>query len=325
MDLTVAICTYNGEHRIPEVLEYLQQQVQTEGITWEVLVIDNNSTDKTAEVVANFAKNWQNISAIRYVFEPQQGTTYARKRAIQEAKSELVAFLDDDNLPSQNWVLEAYQFSKEHPQAGAYGGNIHAKLDREPPAYFDQIKLLLAVYDRGNQPFCYARSAKPRKIPAAPGSVIRKQAWNDAVPQHLLLQGRDEKHQTLLGACEDLEVMYHIQNSDWQVWHNPKMEVWHHIPNHRLKAEYLLKIARTSGYSNHALRLARITGIQRYLLPVLTLLYLLSDGYKLATFWLKNYSILEAEINQNCEYQSRIGRFLSPFILWMSLRGNQLS
>jgi glycosyltransferase involved in cell wall biosynthesis len=325
VDLTVAICTYNGENRIPEVLDHLQQQVQTEGIAWEVLVVDNNSTDQTAEVVAYFAKNWQNHSTIRYIFEPQQGTIYARKRAIQEAQSELVAFLDDDNLPRTNWVFEAYHFGQSHPQIGAYGGNIHAKLDQYPPPYFDQIKLLLAVYDRGNQPFCYSRLAKPRKIPAAPGSVIRKIAWKQALPSRLLLQGRDEKHQTLLGACEDLEVMYYIQNTDWEVWHNPKMEVWHHIPNHRLKPEYLLKIARTSGYSNHALRLARITGWQRYLIPILTLLYLISDGYKVAYFWLKNNQNLSQEIDKNCEYQSRIGRFLSPFILWMSLKGNQSS
>jgi glycosyltransferase involved in cell wall biosynthesis len=323
VDLTVAICTYNGEHRIPEVLEHLQQQVQTEGITWEVLVIDNHSTDKTAEVVANYAKSWQNHSKIRYIFEAKQGTTFARKRAIQEAKSELVSFLDDDNLPGKNWVFEAYQFAQNHPQVGAYGGNVHAKLDQSPPPYFDQIKLLLAVYDRGQQAFCYARSAQPRKIPAAPGSVIRKTAWKEAVPQDLLLQGRDEKHQTLLGACEDLEVMYYIQNTDWEVWHNPQMEVWHHIPNHRLKPEYLLKIARTSGYSNHALRLARMTRLQRHFIAIFTLLYFISDGYKLVIFWLKNNHNFSQEIDKNCEYQSRIGRFLSPFILWMSLKGGK--
>ncbi|MGB3535689.1 MAG: hormogonium polysaccharide biosynthesis glycosyltransferase HpsE [Microcoleaceae cyanobacterium] len=323
MDLTIAICTYNGENRIPEVLEHLQQQVDTEEIDWEVLVIDNNSSDKTATVVNQFAQNWQSNSIIRYIFEPQQGTTYARKRAIQEANSELVAFLDDDNLPSQNWVFEVYQFSKEHPQVGAYGGNIYAKLDTTTPPSFEQIKLLLAVYNRGDQPFCYARSAKPRKIPAAPGSVVRKQAWEEGVPTHLLLQGRDEKNQTLLGACEDLEVMYYIQNTDWEVWHNPKMEVCHHIPNHRLQPEYLLKIARTSGYSNHALRLARITGKKRYFIPILTVLYFISDGYKLASFRLKNNDAINQEIDKGCEYQSRIGRFFSPFILWMSLRGKK--
>ncbi|MGB3405553.1 MAG: hormogonium polysaccharide biosynthesis glycosyltransferase HpsE [Microcoleaceae cyanobacterium] len=321
MDLTVAICTYNGENRVPEVLEYLQQQVHTEAVNWEILVVDNNSTDQTAKIIDKFTQNWQNNSKIRYIFEPQQGTTYARKRAIKEAKSELVAFLDDDNLPNKNWVYEVYQFSQENPKVGAYGGNIHAKLDQPPPPYFDQVKLLLAIHNRGDKPFCYARSAKPRKIPVAPGSVIRKTAWREAVPTNLLLQGRDEKHQTLLGACEDLEVMYYIQNSDWEVWHNPKMEIWHHIPSHRLKPEYLLKISRTSGYSNHALRLARMTKLQRYFAPLFTGLYLVSDGYKLVSYKLKNSKNFHQDIGQACEYQSRIGRFLSPFIVWMSLMG----
>ncbi len=316
MDLTVAICTYNGQNRLPEVLEHLQQQVETEGIDWEVVIIDNNSTDETASVIQTWAQNWESPSQIRYIFEEKQGTTHARKRAIQEAKSDLIAFLDDDNLPAKNWVLEAYQFGVKHPKIGAYGGNIYAKLDQTPPPYFEQIKILLAVYDRGNKPFCYHRSAQPRRIPAAPGSVIRKQAWQDAIPQRLLLQGRDEKHQTLIGACEDLEVMFYIQNTAWEVWHNPKMEVYHHIPNYRLQPEYLFKIARTSAYSNHALRLARMTGIKRNFMPLFMLFYLVSDGYKLVVFWLKNRKIINQEIDKNCEYQARIGRLLSPFLLF---------
>ncbi len=99
VDLTVAICTFNGEKRLPAVLDRLLGQTDTAGMTWEVLVVDNNSQDGTAQVVADYAARWRTDSRLRYVFEPTQGTAYARNRAIAEAHShDLVAFADDDYL-----------------------------------------------------------------------------------------------------------------------------------------------------------------------------------------------------------------------------------
>ncbi|USR91427.1 hormogonium polysaccharide biosynthesis glycosyltransferase HpsE [Phormidium yuhuli AB48] len=312
MDFTVAICTYNGEQRVLQVLDALARQQGTEGISWEVLVVDNNSGDRTAEVVQayDWASRGPRNSRLRWLLEPRQGTAYARRRAMEEAASEdWVGFLDDDNLPGETWVKEAFQFGCDRPEIGAYGGIIHGKLDAPPPEYFNAIKLRLAVYNRGDRPFCYARSAKPRIVPAAPGSVIRKQAWRDCIPERLLLQGRDEAGQTYVGACEDLETLFYIQNSDWQIWHNPNMEIWHHLPPSRLERDYLLKISRTAGLSNHALRIARLGNKVRLLMP----LYLLSDGLKLVSYYLKYRSEVQEDIIKACELQERLGRFLSPF------------
>jgi glycosyltransferase involved in cell wall biosynthesis len=315
VDFTVAICTYNGARRIPLVLDHLQQQVGTQSFSWEVLVIDNNSRDETATVVENYRRKWRADVELKYIFEAKQGVAYARQRAMQEARSaELVGFLDDDNLPAENWVAEAYAFGDRHPNVGAYGGIIHAKLDVSPPTYFNQIKLFFAIYNRGPQPFRYDRAAKPRRIPAAPGSVVRKQAWQDCIPATLLLQGRDETKKTMLGSCEDLECMYYIQNSHWEVWHNPKMEIWHYLPSHRLEEAYLLKIARTSGMSNHPLRIARLQDWQRPMMIVLAPLYLISDGYKLLSYYLKHHRELSTDVSKACELQSRIGKLISPFI-----------
>lgn len=312
-DFSVAICTYNGASRIPAVLDHLLQQ-KVEGIRWEVVVVDNNSHDNTKAVVLDYMNRWREDCELRYVFEPEQGTSYARARAVQAVQSQdLVGFLDDDNLPAETWVAEAYQFGQAHPRAGAYGGNVHPLLDEPPPPHFEQIKLLLAILNRGQQPFQYLRSAKPRKVPIAPGCVIRRQTWQDCIPKQLLLAGRDEAGKTMLGACEDLEMMYYIQNSDWEVWHNPKMEIWHHLPPHRLERTYLLKIARTSGLSNHALRLARLHPSQRPWIGVVLPVYLLSDGYKVLSYYFKYRQQLATDLAKACELESRMGRFLSPF------------
>jgi glycosyltransferase involved in cell wall biosynthesis len=314
IDFSVAICTYNGANRLPAVLDHLYRQI-IDGIKWEILVVDNNSKDDTKVVIMNYANRWREDCQLRYIFEGRQGTSYARQKAVQMAQSQdLIGFLDDDNWPSQTWVAEAYKFGQKHPQAGAYGGIIHAYLDEPPPDYFDRIKGFLAVFNRGNKAFQYQRLAKPRKVPVAPGCVIRKQAWRDCIPERLLLGGRDEAGKTMLGACEDLEMMYYIQNSDWEVWHNPQMEIWHHIPSRRLERNYLLKIARTSGLSNHALRIARLQNYQKQLISILMPFYLLSDGYKVVSYYLKYRQQLADDIAKACEFESRLGRFLSPLI-----------
>jgi glycosyltransferase involved in cell wall biosynthesis len=315
MDFTVAICTYNGANRLPAVLDRLQNQIETQALQWEVLVVDNNSHDDTKTVVASYAGHWRNDCELRYIFEGKQGVAYARAKAVEVARSsDLIGFLDDDNLPSETWIAEAYRFGQEHPQAGAYGGVIHAQLDETPPDYFDRIKILFAIYNRGSNPFQYHRSAKPRRIPAGPGCVIRKPAWQECVPARLLLEGRDEAGKTMLGACEDLEMMYCIQNGNWEVWHNPKMVIWHHIPAQRLQRDYLLKVARTSGLSNHALRIARLQPSQRYLMLLLAPVYVVSDACKALNYYLKNRHQFADDVVKACEFESRMGRLLSPFI-----------
>ena len=125
VDLTVAIPTYNGETRLPELLKRLQKQLYTEDFSWEIIVVDNNSTDNTAKLVQTYQVTWQLPYPLKYYFEPKQGAAYARKRAVEEAKGKLIGFLDDDNYPTPNWVTKAYAFGKIYPQAGAYASQIH--------------------------------------------------------------------------------------------------------------------------------------------------------------------------------------------------------
>ncbi len=78
VDFTVAIPTYNGQSRLPELLERLRNQLYTEDFSWEIIVVDNNSNDNTAKVVQSYQENWSCPYPLKYCFEPQQGAAYAR-------------------------------------------------------------------------------------------------------------------------------------------------------------------------------------------------------------------------------------------------------
>lgn len=313
LDFTVAIITYNGATRIAEVLDALLAQ-EVEAISWEVLVVDNNSDDNTREVVLEYAENWRKDSQLRYAFEGRQGAAYARYCAVAEAKSKsLMGFLDDDNLPGKSWVFACVDFGLKNPHVGAYGGIIHAKLDIEPPSYFKQMKAYLTVCDRGHKPFQYKRNDKIRRIPPAPGVVIRKEAWQDAMPspEKLLIAGRDPK---TMAAGEDAEMMFYLQNSSWEVWHNPKMEIWHHIYAHRLEEDYLLKLARGYGLSNHLIRLARYYPWQRPFMNLMIPLYVIRDSLKSVLFYYQNRVDINEDLAKKCALESKIGQAWSPLL-----------
>ena len=177
---TVAIPTSNGAKTLPVGLEKLRSQAQVNSLKWEVIVVDNNSTDDTAEVVKAFQQNWLPQTPLRYCNESTQGSAYARQRAVREANGQFIGFLDDDNLPDLNWVSAAYHFGLAHPKAGSFGGQISGKYEVEPSPEFEKAKLFLVIRKFSDQPKLY--EPEHLRLPPGSGLVVRKQAWIGSLP-----------------------------------------------------------------------------------------------------------------------------------------------
>ncbi|MGJ5630307.1 hormogonium polysaccharide biosynthesis glycosyltransferase HpsE [Nostoc sp. CALU 1950] len=308
LDITVAIPTYNGESRLPELLERLQNQIHTENLSWEIIVVDNNSTDNTAKVVQNYQKNWQCTYPLKYCFEAKQGAAYARKRAVAEAKGRLIGFLDDDNYPVSNWVSAAYTFGEKYHKAGAYGSQIHPDWEVEPPENFKRIAPFLAITERGNLPLLYETSKK--LLPPSAGLVVRKQAWLESVPDKSILTGRVKGNML---TSEDLEMLSYIQKAGWEIWYNPEMEISHKIPEFRLKKDYLIPFFRGIGLSRYVTRMVNIKQIYR---PVALLSYMINDLRKIFFHLLKYRTNLKQDLVVACEMELFVSSLISPFYLW---------
>ncbi|MHC5742972.1 MAG: hormogonium polysaccharide biosynthesis glycosyltransferase HpsE [Nostoc sp.] len=308
LEFTVAIPTYNGESRLPELLERLQNQLYIENLSWEIIVVDNNSTDNTAKVVQNYQKNWQSPYPLKYCFEAKQGAAYARKRAVSEAKGRLIGFLDDDNYPVSNWVSAAYTFGEKYPKAGAYGSQIHPDWEVEPPENFQRIAPFLAITERGNLPLLYETAKK--LLPPSAGLVVRKQAWLESVPDKPILTGRVKGSML---TSEDLEMLSYIQKTGWEVWYNPEMEISHKIPKFRLQKDYLIPFFRGIGLSRYVTRMINVKQIYR---PFAFLAYLINDLRKIILHLLKYRTMLKTDLVAACEMQLFLSSFISPFYLW---------
>jgi glycosyltransferase involved in cell wall biosynthesis len=125
--ISVVVCTHNRAELLASALRALQAQA-LDGSAFEVLVIDNNSSDATREVVAGFP-------GARYVFEPRVGLSHARNRGFAEARGEYVAYTDDDCEPPPQWLAVASEAIAEHAPE-VFGGPYRAFYNSPKPAWF---------------------------------------------------------------------------------------------------------------------------------------------------------------------------------------------
>jgi glycosyltransferase involved in cell wall biosynthesis len=305
LDFTVSIPTYNGAKRLPKVLDLLLNQTGVENLNWEIIIIDNNSKDDTNKISEYYQKFSNQNFSVRYFLEKEQGIAFARMRAINEARGEFIAFIDDDNLPKNDWVLQSYLFGKEHPQAGAWSGQIHGDFEINPPKDFARIQAFLAIREHGSQPYLF--DADNLRLPPGAALVVRKQAWCESVPEQLVFKGRLTK---LMVGGDDTEALLYLHKKGWQIWYNPAMHIDHQIPHWRLEKDYLLVLARGCGLCIFQLRLINAKNWQK---PILLVKTILGNLHRVLHHLIKYRGQLKSNLIAIFEINFYLASMMSPF------------
>lgn len=119
LDVSVVISTYNRCELLPKTLQSVLHQ-EAGHLRYEVIIVDNNSTDRTREVVESWQA--QGHDNLRYVFEGRQGVSYGRNTGIAAARTPIVAFTDDDVFPSADWVARIASALHDYPEMDYVGG-----------------------------------------------------------------------------------------------------------------------------------------------------------------------------------------------------------
>ena len=241
-DFTALICTYNNAILLRSALEHLAAQNLDFEVAWEVLIVENNCSDETREVVSEFQLRGE-LPRLRLLSEPRQGVGYARRTGLRAARGRLIGLVDDDCLVEPNWIAEAIRFAREHSRAGAFGGRNELSWQAEPPEFVVAYGESLARQNFG--PSEIQLPDQGRHVPCGAGLIVRREAlvqggWLD----HGCLRGRDPRH---LGAGEDSEIVLRIRNAGWQVWYSPRLKLKHVIPAHRTTLPYLRRLHRGFG------------------------------------------------------------------------------
>src|SRR5262249_25559041 len=132
MDITVIVCTYNRCQSLAKALGSVAASTLPDSVEWEVIVVDNNSSDKTREVVEDFCR--RHPGRFGYVSEPKQGLSHARNAGVRKARGDIVAFMDDDIIVEPTWLRELTSALYNGQCAGA-GGRILLERNFSPPRW----------------------------------------------------------------------------------------------------------------------------------------------------------------------------------------------
>jgi glycosyltransferase involved in cell wall biosynthesis len=244
--LDVIVCTHNPhEGRLRQALDALAQQSLSFG-RWSLLLIDNASKPSLAEDLVVWHPHG------RVIREPELGLTHARLRAIAEATSDLLVWVDDDNLLDCHYLALALAAFDESPRLGAAGGKSLPVYESPPPPWYQSDLAPLGCRDLGDSEVRMTwdqdRPTYPPAAPVGAGMVTRRtaiQTWAQAVTSDPDRQ-RLGRTGTALSSGEDNDINLTILRNGWDLAYLPALRLQHIIPPDRLTADYLKRIARAS-------------------------------------------------------------------------------
>ena len=230
--ISVLVCTYNRSHSLATVLESLGETYVPTGLRWEVLVIDNNSTDDTAAVVDRFVA--ARALPVRRILETEQGLSFARNRGIREAAGDVVAFLDDDVAVSEHWLAHLAE-AFERYAADCVGGP--ARLDPslpKPEWWRPEFDGKIGHFDRGND-VIVSRDPADGLIGIGANVAFRREVF-DRLGLFRAELGRTKKR---LYMGDDLDLVNRVRRSGSIAVYDPGVVVEHRPDLSRLTKEYL--------------------------------------------------------------------------------------
>src|SRR5699024_6998889 len=135
--LSIIICTYKRANYLHESLQSLLGGPANPS-SFEIIVINNNCSDDTAQVVPNIIKDNPNYQ-IRHIKESKQGLSHARNRGISEAAAPYLLFVDDDIQSTDEFIPAWLRFFKNHSDALVAGGKIHVQFDAPRPPWMSHF------------------------------------------------------------------------------------------------------------------------------------------------------------------------------------------
>lgn len=247
--ISVIICTHNRCEELKTALTSLLSQEGGEDVNYEVIAIDNNSSDDTRGVINNFMPRF--AGRLRYIFEPKQGLSNARNRGISEAQGEITAFIDDDIVLDKAWLKSVSNACTTYNSA-CFGGKVVPVHDFKIPFWFDEKLLRLGgtvcAHNLGDVLFEY--SDKTYEYGPCGANMFCRKTIFDKYGYFRTNLGRKGK-QMLSG--EETEFYFRLAKNKENVMYFPEAIVYHPIKRCQLKMHNILKRNFNNGKASVAI------------------------------------------------------------------------
>jgi glycosyltransferase involved in cell wall biosynthesis len=246
MDVSIIISTYNRCGLLEPALRALLSQTSAE-VAYEILVVDNNSTDQTRHLVQELAT--QNQEKLKYLFEPKQGLSSGRNTGIAAAKAAIIAFTDDDVRVAADWVSRIKAGFDANPDIDFLGGKVVPRWPAEPATWLTKENWSpLALLDYGEHPF-YVDSGKQLCLIGA-NFAFRRRAFDKVG----LFKTDFQRVKDGIGSLEDHEFLLRLWRVGSRGLYLPELVAIAEIEPDRMKKQYHRKWHASHGRFYAALR-----------------------------------------------------------------------
>ena len=238
IDLSVIVCCYNGKGRLHQTIKHLALQKTT--LQWEFVLVDNASTDGSADYVES---QWRELCPnvpLHVVLERQPGLVYARIAGVNVAQGKYIIFCDDDNWFREDYLQTAYELMEQMPNVGVLGGQSVLAPGIEAPAWWAKEQGNYAVGKQLPQ----SGIANDRGFIYGAGMVTRTDLARIIFDEHypFLLTGR-KGDQCLSG--EDGEYCWRAMIAGYDLYYSENLFYYHDVAQSRLTNEQLEKLLQS--------------------------------------------------------------------------------
>lgn len=253
--ISIIICTYNRVKYIGECLSSLVNQTLSKEL-YEIVIVNNNSTDNTAEICESFIENYKEHN-VTYVIERQQGLSFARNRGLKEAEGNIVIFIDDDGQANNDYLEKVYFYFSTEENLVSAGGKVLPKYEggTEPKWMSKYLWGLVTKIDYGNKvgPFQSGR------YPVGCNMIFLKSVF-DEIGMFDTALGRKGR----VGlASEEKEIFLKLSALGKKILYIPDAVVMHNIDKERTTKEYVIKLSIGIGKSE------RLRTIKKGIFPLI--------------------------------------------------------
>jgi len=243
--VSVIIPVYNGQRTLRQCLSSVINQNYR---NYEVIVVDNNSTDRSREIAHEFQAKYKKV---RYIFEERQGVSYARNTGWKKSNAKYITYLDSDAMACKNWIKNIVEiFEKQTVKLGAVGGKVTGIFEQPRPRWlYERFDDLLGILDCSKKPVFL--SGKQNLF-----------CVNMALPRYVLKEV--DGFNTNLGrvgdgliSSEEAFLQYKLREMGYKIFYSPDVCVNHLISSVRLNKKWFKKRFYYEGISNSRMYLIK--------------------------------------------------------------------
>ena len=234
--ISVIVCCYNSSERIAPTLEHLFKQKISSGFDWEIIIVDNNSSDNTSEKARLLYQGSGSSIPFKIVSESNPGLSNARQAGFRTSKYEIALMVDDDNWLSGNYLEGVWNAFQKDPSIGMIGGLGIPELSAPAPEWFEKYA------------YCYATG--PQTEDGKAGFTSELYGAGLALKLSVLDQLKENGFKSLLSdrvgnslmSGGDTELCFAFQMAGTKLLYEPSISFQHELPKERVNWTYLRRL-----------------------------------------------------------------------------------